>query len=151
MPLFLLFFIVVPLVEIFILIQVGKQIGGLVTVALVIATAVIGLALLKKQGFQTMASARQKLEQGTIPAREMVDGIFLAVGGALLLTPGFVTDALGFCCLVPGLRQALLGSVIKHLKPSIQVNTYHTQVDPSQSRREQDKGRTIEGQYDRED
>ena len=140
MRLFLFLFITIPIVELYILIAVGKRIGAVETIALVLATAVLGLALLKRQGYKAMLDAQTKMAQGTLPAKELVDGVFLAVGGALLLTPGFVTDALGFCCLMPGLRHGLVYWLVKRLRP---VNV------PSQTK--SSTGRTIEGQFDRED
>lgn len=112
---FLLFFIAVPLIEMLVLIKVGEQIGALSTVGLVILTAAIGISLLKRQGVAMLNRANWKLNQGQIPAKEMAEGIVLAVGGALLLTPGFVTDTLGFACLLPGSRNFLLNKVLKNI------------------------------------
>ncbi len=141
MPLFLLFFIAVPLIEIFVLVQVGEEIGALNTVILVVATAMLGLALLRRQGVKALQDAQRKMAEGTLPAKELVEGVFLAVGGALLLTPGFVTDALGFCCLIPGLRHFFVAGLIKRLR------VVQTPARGPQSK----SGRTIEGQFDRED
>ncbi len=110
---FLILFIIIPVVEMWVLIQVGSQIGALPTIALVLLTAMVGLALLRQQGLATMIKANQRAAAGQIPLKEMVEGIFLAVGGALLLTPGFITDALGLCCLIPGLRHLLIGRLLK--------------------------------------
>jgi UPF0716 protein FxsA len=111
----LLMFIVVPILEMWLLITVGREIGALPTIGLVFLTAIAGLALLRRQGISTIMRAQQKMQTGELPAREMVEGIFLAVGGALLLTPGFFTDALGFACLIPGLRQLLLGRILQRV------------------------------------
>lgn len=110
---FLLLFILIPILEMWLLIQVGSHIGALATIGLVLLTAMIGLALLRQQGFATLLRANQKMEAGQLPAQEIVDGLFLAVGGALLLTPGFFTDAIGFICLIPGLRKLLLGRLVQ--------------------------------------
>lgn len=118
-----LLFVVVPIIEIMVLIQASKLIGGWGTVGLILLTAFVGMALLRRQGLATLMRARQRMEQGAIPATEMIEGIFLAVGGALLLTPGFVTDAIGFCCLIPGIRQALIGSALAR---SIKVKGFAT-------------------------
>ncbi|WP_237067464.1 FxsA family protein [Microbulbifer guangxiensis] len=115
MPTLLLLFIVVPILEMWLLITVGREIGALPTIGLVLLTAVVGLALLRRQGLSTILRAQQKMQVGELPAREMAEGIFLAVGGALLLTPGFFTDALGFACLIPGLRQLVLGRLLRHV------------------------------------
>lgn len=114
MPVFLILFIAFPLAELALLILVGQTIGVLFTLALVILTAVIGIALLQRQGYAALASARRKMEVGRIPAEEMVNGVFLAVGGMLLLLPGFITDLLGLCCLLPGIRRVLLTRMLKH-------------------------------------
>lgn len=114
MPLLLLF-VVMPVMEMWLLIEVGGQIGALATIALVLLTAMTGLALLRRQGFATLMRANQKMAEGQLPAEEMVEGICLAVGGALLLTPGFVTDAVGFACLLPGIRQLLIGGLVKRM------------------------------------
>ena len=107
MQLLLPLFIVLPILEMFILIQVGGIIGAVPTIALVLSTAIVGLHLLRQQGLSTLMRANQKLATGEMPAEEVVEGLMLAVGGALLLTPGFVTDAIGFCCLVPQSRRFL--------------------------------------------
>ena len=103
-----LLFIIIPVIEIFLLIEVGSHIGALWTVMLVIATAVIGVNLLRYQGMATLTRAQQNMSQGTMPAMEMMEGLCLAVGGALLITPGFMTDTIGFICLIPLTRRALI-------------------------------------------
>ncbi len=107
MPLALIAFIVVPIVEMVILIEVGGIIGALPTVGLVVLTATIGIWLLRLEGMATLARVQGKLERGEIPETELLEGIMLLVGGALLLTPGFVTDAIGFSCILPGLRRPI--------------------------------------------
>ena len=103
----LIIFITVPLIEMVVLIQVGGLIGAIPTVALVVLTATIGIWLLKLEGLATLARVQEKLDQGQIPGTELLEGIMLLVGGALLLTPGFITDVMGFTCLLPGLRRPL--------------------------------------------
>lgn len=139
-----LLFVLTPIIEMWILIKVGGIIGALPTIGLVLLTAVIGLALLKQQGFATLLRARQKMAEGQVPAKEMVEGIFLAAGGVLLLTPGFVTDTLGFFCLLPGLRHLLIVWGIRHFKP--QVNAFRQQDFSTR-----DQSQTIEGEFRRED
>ncbi len=112
MPLLMLF-VVMPVLEMWVLIEVGSKIGALTTIGLVLLTAMLGLALLRQQGVSTIMRANQRMQSGQLPAQEMVEGIFLAVGGALLLTPGFVTDAIGFACLIPGLRHIIIGRLLK--------------------------------------
>jgi len=109
----LLLFIVVPIIEMVILIEVGGYIGALPTVALVVLTAALGIWLLRLQGLATLRRVQEKLARGEIPETELLEGIMLLVGGALLLTPGFVTDAIGFACLLPGLRQPIARWILR--------------------------------------
>lgn len=115
MGVFLFLFIVMPIVEMTILIKVGTIIGALNTVGLVLLTAVIGAALLRQQGLATLLKANQRLNSGELPAKEVAEGLILAVGGALLLTPGFVTDTIGFLCLIPGSRHWLAAQALKRM------------------------------------
>ena len=108
-------FIGVPLIEIYLFIQVGGLIGALPTVLLVIITAIIGVSLLRAQGFHTMAKFQREVSTGQLPANTMLEGIALIFGGALLLTPGFMTDAIGFLCLIPFTRQTLIAWAIKNM------------------------------------
>ncbi|MGK0270547.1 MAG: UPF0716 protein FxsA [Cocleimonas sp.] len=112
-PIFFVLFLVIPIIEIFFLIKVGEVIGAFPTIILVVLTAVIGAGLLRQQGLSTLARFQQNLSTGKIPAQEMVEGILLAVGGALLMTPGFVTDTMGFLCLLPFSRKFIATNVIK--------------------------------------
>ncbi len=109
----LVIFIIVPIVEMVILIEVGSLIGAIPTVGLVVLTATLGIWLLKLEGIATLARVQEKLAQGLIPETELLEGIMLLVGGALLLTPGFVTDAIGFTCLLPGLRRPIARWIIR--------------------------------------
>jgi UPF0716 protein FxsA len=138
----LLFFLVVPFVEIYLLLQVGSIIGAIPTIFLVVLTAVLGAGLLKQQGLATLQRFQASLAQGAIPAYEMVEGPILLVGGALLLTPGFVTDIMGFACLIPQLRRKIAQYVIEnHL---IQAG------GPFQSTKPAEKD-VLEGEYHKED
>jgi len=104
----LLAFIGMPILEIAVLLQVGGLIGLVPTLALVVLTAVIGTVMLRAQGLSTFNRARASLDRGEPPVRAVFDGACLLVGGALLLTPGFVTDTLGFLLLLPPVRDGLL-------------------------------------------
>ena len=117
----LLLFMLIPIVEMWILIEVGGWIGALPTIGLVVLTATIGLSLLKRQGLSTLTRARRKMDEGAIPASELVSGVMIAVGGALLLTPGFVTDALGFALLIPQTRLWLLFKLIDRYHDKIVI------------------------------
>ena len=112
-PILFLFFITMPIVEMYLLIQVGGWIGALPTIGLVALTAVVGMTLLRQQGFATLLRGQQRMAEGQLPAQELMEGFALAVGGALLLTPGFVTDAVGFALLLPLTRRMLVGALVR--------------------------------------
>ena len=104
----LLLFLIVPITEIYLLIQVGGILGVWPTVFLVVFTAVLGAWLLRIQGFSTLKRVQASLSRGEIPAIEMLGGILLLLSGALLLTPGFFTDTIGFLMLIPVLRRVVV-------------------------------------------
>jgi UPF0716 protein FxsA len=105
-------FIVLPLLELYVIIQVGQVIGVLPTLSLMLITGVVGAALARSQGRQAWTRLNQTLAAGRVPAREVVDGALVVFGGALLLAPGFITDAVGiFMLLAPG--RALIRSVLR--------------------------------------
>lgn len=103
----LLAMIGVPILEIAVFIEAGERIGLWPTLGAVILTAVVGTALMRFQGLSTIARARESLDAGQLPVAEVFEGICLLIGGALLLTPGFVTDAVGFLLLIPPVRLVL--------------------------------------------
>ena len=130
-----LLFMIVPLIEVVILIQVGRAIGAGYTVILIIGTAALGAALLRWQGLATLARVRLSMDQGRLPATELIEGLLLLIAGALLLTPGFFTDALGFLALLPGLR--------KFVAEALLTGFIQQRVHP----RRDGQGEIIEGQY----
>ncbi len=113
-------FLVIPTAEIYLLIQIGQVIGAGWTIFGVVATAVIGAWLIKLQGILTFHRALDSARNGEAPAVELIEGLFLLIAAAFLITPGFVTDTLGFLCLVTKIRRALagilLGRFIVHIK-----------------------------------
>ncbi|AFV00726.1 FxsA family protein [Simiduia agarivorans] len=109
----LLIFILFPLLELWLMIQVGGAIGALTTVLLVVFTALLGLTLLRIQGLSALLRAQARMQAGEAPVEELVQGVFLAAGGLLLLVPGFITDFLGFLCLTPGIRQGLVALFLR--------------------------------------
>jgi len=100
----LLLFTVVPIAEMYLLLQVGGYLGALPTIAMVMATAVVGVALLRAQGVATLQRGVGRLNSGQVPAQEIAEGMMLGIAGALLLTPGFFTDSVGFLLLIPPVR-----------------------------------------------
>lgn len=137
-------FFIIPLIEVYFLIKVGSVIGAGWTIFLVVLTAIIGVSLLRQQGLSTLMRANKLMSRGQIPAMEMLEGLVLAVGGALLITPGFFTDALGFICLLPVTRRGLIRYLL--LNSSIETTySVHRENQHHQS------SKTIEGDYTRED
>ena len=126
-PLIAITFLAVPILEIYLLMQVGSFIGVGWTIFLVVLTAVIGVALLKAQGISTLNRAQQKLQANELPAREILEGMGLLVAGALLLTPGFFTDTIGFLLLFPPTRLLLVKAVASRMvmTASMHVHGHH--------------------------
>ncbi len=137
-------FLIIPIIEVYLLITVGGMIGAGWTILLVVATAVIGVNLLRQQGISTLMRANQVMSQGQIPAIEMMEGLFLAVGGALLITPGFFTDVIGFTCLLPFTRRAIIRTLLLN-------STIKTSYTAHQQHKSPTDSHTIEGEYRRED
>ncbi|MBF8268560.1 MAG: Biotin--acetyl-CoA-carboxylase ligase [Gammaproteobacteria bacterium] len=130
--------IVVPLLELYILIQMGSMIGVIPTIAICVLTSVAGAALLRYQGLRAITHLQTKLAQGEFPAQDLLEGVILLIGGVLLLTPGFFTDVFGFICLVPTFRYhiaRLFGKLIVH---GSSANSVRRSV-------------TLEGEFQRED
>ena len=144
MQILFLFFLIVPFVEIYVLLEVGSLIGAFPTILLVVFTAVLGAWLLRRQGFATWQRFQTNLQQGVIPAYEMIEGPILLVGGALLLTPGFFTDILGFACLIPSLRRKIAQFVLEnYLLKADTASAFRQQSNYAES--------AIEGEYKKED
>ena len=117
-PVITFIFLIVPVFEIYLLIEVGQVIGALWTAFLVVLTAVIGVRLLKIQGISTLRRAQNKMQSAQAPAQEMLEGVGLILAGAFLLTPGFFTDSVGFVLLFPPARIWLVSKVVSYLMVS---------------------------------
>lgn len=140
MPVALILFIVMPIVEIALLLRVGSAIGWVPTLLIVIVTAVLGSAMLRQQGLATLNKARSRMDSGEMPAQQLLEGMMIMIGGVLLLTPGFVTDAFGFACLVPFTRQWLAARIASRAMMHVSVAG---QGVPGQGRPE--PGRPVQG------
>lgn len=121
MPL-LLIFIIIPLIEIVLFIVIGDEIGILATLGLTFLTAIIGASLIRIQGLGTLMSARRQMEGGEMPVKEIFDGICLAIAGAMLLTPGFFTDTIGFALLIPQIRDKIRKNSSKFIKTGFSMH-----------------------------
>ena len=104
----LVLFVGVPLLELYVLSLVEDRIGLLNTLGLVVATGFLGATVMKRQGAQVWRSARERLQRGEIPAEEIIGGIMVLVGGALMITPGIVTDAVGLLLMIPAVRSLVV-------------------------------------------
>jgi UPF0716 protein FxsA len=158
----LLIFIIVPLAELAVLIKVGGAIGILWTFLLILFTAFVGVTLLRAQGLATLMRASERMQQGSIPAKELAEGFLLALAGALLLTPGFLTDAFGFSLLLPGVRGVMATSLLQRFKPNMMQppgqgpfngadSTQDDIRDRMNHRPNKQGGDVIDGEYRRED
>ncbi|MFC1236860.1 FxsA family protein [Vibrio sp. F74] len=159
-PILLLLFICVPIIEIGLFIQVGGFLGLWPTIALVLVTAFAGASLVRSQGIATLMSVQGRLQQGEMPAQQIVEGVMLAVAGVLLLTPGFMTDAFGMLVLLPAPRAKMAKELMKRVKVNTMASGggFHAQSgfgqspfgqNPFQSPR--DDGNTFEGEYEKKD
>lgn len=145
MPFYILvfLFIFVPVAEISLLINVGKAIGGFNTIAFVIFTAVLGAYLVKQQGMATIFNLQQEMNAGRVPAMQMAEGVALLFAGAVLLTPGFITDALGFALLTPPIRRGIIQWVMR--KGVVRTHTTTHGFNTPQPR--SNDSSVIEGEY----
>ncbi|MBY7945583.1 membrane protein FxsA [Vibrio fluvialis] len=150
-PILLILFIAVPVIEIGLFIQVGGVLGLWPTIALVLITAFVGASLVRSQGLHTLMTVQQRMQNGEIPAQQIVEGVMLAVSGVLLLTPGFMTDALGMLILLPAPRAMLA----KYLMSKVVVTNMSSGFQSSQFERDfhshssQQHGQTFDGEFER--
>lgn len=133
MSILLFVFIIMPIAEMAVLIQVGGMIGVVNTIGFVLLTAMIGAWLLRQQGMATLLRANQRLNSGELPAKEVAEGLILAVGGVLLITPGFITDTVGFLCLIPFTRYWLSALALKRMVASSKSGGFYFRAGGGQS------------------
>jgi UPF0716 protein FxsA len=129
-------FLIIPLIEIAILIEIGRAFGAGYTIVLVIGTAALGAALFRQQGLSTLAKVQMSTQEGNLPATELIEGLMLLIAGALLLTPGFFTDVFGFLVLIPPLRNKIAQTLLINFLQSHIVNV-----------RQKDSGRIIDAEH----
>jgi UPF0716 protein FxsA len=147
LPLLVVLFIAVPIVELYVIFQIGDLIGIWWTIALLIADSILGSMLMRSQGRTAWRRFNETLQQGRPPAREVLDGVLIIFGGALLLTPGFVTDTFGLLFLLPPTRAVFRGLLVRRFAgrmvasavrpgpprqggPDFDVEGHATEVDP---------------------
>lgn len=162
-------FIAIPIIEIALLIQVSEVIGGFATIALVIATAILGAKLVKQQGLGAYVNVQQQMSQGQLPAQDLFTGLCVIIAGVLLMTPGIMTDVLGFLLLTPAVRKKLAKSLLAHASVRVQTQMHsrhsgfnqspfnHSSDEPEDVQKSFDNqssnkpSNTIEGEYERKD
>lgn len=145
MPILFLLFALIPIAEIALLINVGGVIGGWNTIGLVLLTAALGAFFVKREGIATLQSAQQKMQQNQMPGKELMAGACLMVAGVLLITPGFMTDILGFLLVFPPTRNRIAESLGKKFSSNVTMhgNTQFYQ----QTTRQYKQGDVFEGEY----
>ncbi|WP_257294610.1 FxsA family protein [Endozoicomonas sp. YOMI1] len=148
-----LLFILLPILEMVVLIKVGSIIGAWNAVALVILSVFTGIEVIRRQGFKTTLRARQKMAAGELPALEMLENLAIALGGLLLLIPGFITDFLGIFLLIPPVRRLLIRRWLKVSGVKVQqTNIFEAEYrrEPSWHHDQTHLNHTIDGDYTRE-
>jgi UPF0716 protein FxsA len=139
---FALLILGLPTLELYVLITVGAEIGAVPAVFLVVFTAVLGALLVRQQGVSTLNRVRQALARDETPAFELLQGAILLAGGLLLLIPGFLTDALGFLCLIPRVRRYLVLLLFRRARATAANDDAYRSAAPDR--------RVIEGEFRRE-
>ena len=116
-------FTVIPLIELIILVKVGSYIGLWPTILIVVLTGIVGASLARYQGFIIINKIRSDVSSGRVPARELIDGLLVLIGGIVLLTPGFITDICGFFLLIPFTRNFIKGFVRSRFERMVNYKT----------------------------
>ena len=114
----LFLFIVIPTAELVLLMMLGVRIGWMPTLGLIVFTGILGATLARQQGLSILRKIQTEMQNGRPPALEMVEGAMVVIGGMVLLTPGIITDGLGFALLVPGIRRFIANKIQKHFTES---------------------------------
>jgi len=125
----LLLFILVPIAELALLIEIGDRVGLPATLALIVSTGALGAYLARHQGLGVLAKIRSEMNEGRLPTGQVVDGALILVAGAVLMTPGVLTDALGFFCLVPPGRRLLKKYLSRRFEGAAQSGKVKMSVD----------------------
>ena len=141
----LLLFVALPAAELALLIEVGKRVGTGATLAMIVATGIVGASLARRQGLGVLGVVQRETAAGRLPASTLVDGVIILLAGALLVTPGILTDAFGFLCLVPAFRRLVKRELVRRLERAagegrVKVRLYG---DDSWGRREEKEVRDV--------
>lgn len=149
-------FALLPIIEISLLISVGEQIGGWNTVAIVVFTALLGSYLVRQQGLSTLLQAQKKMQQGAMPGQEVAEGLLLVIAGVMLVTPGFITDFLGFLFCLPMTRPLIAKALLTKLSVKVVSQAQNGSFDQGQQPNFRHKSNAsnddiIEGEFKRTD
>jgi UPF0716 protein FxsA len=112
-------FVGIPLIELVLLIEIGQRIGTLPTVAIIVVTGILGATLARRQGLSVLGQLQSEIAAGRMPAVPLVDGVIVLVAAAVLLTPGLLTDAVGFALLVPAVRRWIRGKLLARIRRAV--------------------------------
>ena len=147
---FLVFFSI-PIVEMYLLIEVAERIEVLPTILLVMLTAVVGVSLIRQQGLSTLTKGIRRLNHAEIPAAEIIEGVLLAVAGAFLITPGFLTDFIGFMIIIPMIRRITALMLLKRMAVRANFRTNGSDLGDGSNKTRDTSGSVIEGEYEKKD
>ncbi len=146
-------FIIIPIIEISLFVIAGDVFGAGPTLLMIVITAFVGVHFLKQQGGKTFLRFQEKMAKQALPAQELIEGMMLLVCGALLVTPGFFTDVIGFLGLIPAVRHTAIKRLskrwqVKFQHTSFQENLYRAQQQQYQQEQHFNQGRTFDGEYE---
>lgn len=125
----LMLFILVPATELALLIEVGRQIGTINTLLLIVATGVLGASLAGRQGVGVIRKIQVEMASGHLPGGAIFDGLLILIAGIVLMTPGILTDIAGFLCLIPATRRAIKATIIRRMEAAVQEGRFRVVVD----------------------
>ena len=125
----LLLFLIVPIAELYLLIEIGQRIGTVSTLTLIFLTALLGSALARRQGLGVLRRMQADVSQGRLPASSMVDGVLILLAGAVLITPGVLTDLVGFLVLIPATRRLIKAYLWKRIERVVKQGPGRVHVD----------------------
>jgi len=149
----LLLFTIVPALEFYLLFTVGSEIGAGTTFLIIVSTGVIGAFLAKMEGLSILGKIQEEFRHGKMPANSLVHGFIIFGGGLLLLTPGFITDILGFCMVIPGTRHMIVLFAVKYFESAVASGNIHVftnaQGSPSGFENAKDNENVIEAEYEK--
>lgn len=149
----LLFLVIIPAFELWLLVKVADEIGALFTIALLFGAAILGINIVRYQGVSTLMNMNQQLRAGQVPARAMAEGMMLGVAGVLFIIPGFGSDFLALLLLTPVLRRWILSRWLSkvQVKTAQRGRVFDGEVEPPQTEDAPRIGRTLEGEFERKD